>query len=227
MRWLLLHGTPLSPEVWDDVRSHLTGDAAVPDLDSLIPAAGPVQEQVAAAVLAGLPDGGLVVVGHSFGGQVAIELALHAPHRLTRLIIVCSRHTPFPAFALGARSVRNGEPVDIDAGLKRWFTPHELAADPPVISYLRQRLATAPRGPWAAELDAVAHYDRSAEVRRIATPTRLFAAGHDDVAPPQVMAQLAETLPDARLEVVTAWAHMSPFADPAGFAALPHEAADC
>jgi len=168
-----------------------------------------------------------LVVGHSFGGQVAIELALQAPHRLTRLIIVCSRHTPFPAFALGARSVRDGERFDIDAGLKRWFTRRELAADPPVISYLRRRLATAPRGPWAATLDAIAHYDRSTEVRHIATPTRLFAAGHDDVAPPQVMAQLAETLPDARLKVMTSWAHMSPFADPAGFAALPHEAADC
>ena len=223
--WLLLHGTPLDPEVWDDVRAHLTGQAGVPDLNDLVPAAGPVHEQVAAAVLAGLPDGDLVVVGHSFGGQVAIEVALQASHRVARLIIVCSRHTPFPAFAQGARRVRAGQPLDIDAGLRRWFTPAELAADPPVISYLRRRLATAPRGPWAASLDAIAHYNRAAGVGRIAVPTRLFAAGHDEVATPAAMAELADAVPDARLRVVAGWAHMSPFADPAAFAATLREAA--
>ncbi len=226
MVWLLLHGTPLSPEVWDDVRPHLPGDAAVPDLNELVPAAGPVQQRVAAAVLAGLPDGDLVVVGHSFGGQVAIEVALRAPHRVARLIIVCSRHTPFPAFAHGARSVRAGEPFDVDADLRRWFTPADLATDPPVITYLRRRVATAPRGPWAASLDAIAHYDRSSAVGRIAVPTRLLAAGHDEVAPPEVMAEMADAVPGARLRVVAGWAHMSPFAAPAAFAATLREAAD-
>lgn len=224
-RWLLLHGTPLSPEVWDDVRSHLTAQTVAPDLNELIPAHGPVQERVAAAVLAAEPDGDLVVVGHSFGGQVAIEVALAAPHRVARLIIVCSRHTPFPPFADGARSVRAGEPFDVDTGLRRWFSPAELAAAPPVIGYLRRRLAVAPRGPWAASLDAVAHYDRSTDVRSIAVPTRLFAAGHDDVSPPAVMTELADALPDAQLRLVHAWAHMSPFADPARFAATLCQAA--
>ncbi|MBV9092069.1 MAG: alpha/beta fold hydrolase [Mycobacteriaceae bacterium] len=228
-RWLLLHGTPLSPEVFDGVRPHLPTPTAVPDLDTLIPAAGSahsLQRQIATKVLAALPDeGDLVVVGHSFGGQVAIELALQAPRRVTRLIIVCSRHTPFPAFARGARAVRAGAPFDIDADLARWFTPQQLAADPPVIAYLRRRLATAPRGPWAASLDAIAHYDRSTEVGHIAAPTRLFAAGHDEVATPQVMTQLAETIPDARLQIVPGWAHMSPFADPAAFGTLLGDAA--
>jgi pimeloyl-ACP methyl ester carboxylesterase len=225
-RWLLLHGTPLDPEVWDGVRAHLPGDVVVPDLNALVPAAGPVQEQVASAVLAGLPGGAdLMVVGHSFGGQVAIEIALQAPHRVARLIIVCSRHTPCPPFAAGARIVRAGEPFDIEADLRRWFTLAELAADLPVITYLRRRLATAPRGPWAASLDAIATYDRSGALGRIAIPTRLFAAGHDEVAPATVMAELAEALPDARLRVVDRWTHMSPFADPAAFAATLREAA--
>jgi len=226
-RWLLLHGTPLSPEVWDEVRSHLTETTEAPDLTELIPvhgAAQQVQRQVAAAVLKSLPDGDLIIVGHSFGGQVAIELALQAPHRVARLIIVCSRHTPFPAFAVGARDIRDGDPVDIDAGLRRWFSAAELAARPPVMAYLRRRFATAPRGPWATSLEAIAHYDRRQAVKTITTPTRLFAARHDDVAPPAVMVQLAAALPHARLQVVETWAHMSPFADPAGFAATLREA---
>jgi len=220
-RFLLLHGTPLGPQVWDGVRAHLTAEAVAPDLTELIESARPgcLQTEVASAVLAALPDDDMVVVGHSFGGQVAIEVALLAPERLARLVVVCSRHTPFPAFADGARAVRAGRPLDFDAGLRRCFTPWELAADGPAVRYARRQLHTAPRAPWAASLDAVATYDRGSAVGRIAAPASLFAAGRDEVSPPAVMAELAAALRHATLEVVSAWAHMSPFADPAAFAA--------
>jgi pimeloyl-ACP methyl ester carboxylesterase len=197
-RVLLLHGTALSPQVWDGVRAALTAPTIAPDLNAMIGSAGPgcLQTQLAAALLAALPADEMVVVGHSFGGQVAIELALLAPERLARLVIVCSRHTPFPAFAEGARVVRASRPVDIDGGLRRWFTAQELATDGPAVEYVRRQLRTAPRGPWAASLDAVATYDRTSAVGRIA----------------------AAALPQADLEVVAAWAHMSPFADSAAFA---------
>jgi pimeloyl-ACP methyl ester carboxylesterase len=220
--WLLLHGVPLSPQVWEEVASQLPGDAAIPDLNDAItaaPASGTLQQNVAAAVLAGLPDGDLTVVGHSFGGQVALEVALFAPQRITTLMVVCSRHTPFPAFAAGARAVGAGDPVDIDAGLLRWFTPAEVAAGGTAVRYARRRLSTAARRPWAAALAAIADYDRSADVGGIATPSALFAAACDEVSPPSAMAELARAMPNAVLEVVPGWAHMSPFAHPRAFAA--------
>src|SRR4051794_6371845 len=107
-RWLLLHGTPLSPQVWDAVRALMKDETVAPDLMTLIPAralpGGAVQTHVAEAVLRELPDRELVVVGHSFGGQVAIEVALLAPRQVRHVIIVCSRHTPYPAFAQSARA---------------------------------------------------------------------------------------------------------------------------
>ena len=220
-RLLLLHGTPLSPQVWDGVRAALSVPTIAPDLNEMSePTRGCLQTEVAARVLAGLPDDEdeMVVVGHSFGGQVAIELALLAPERLARLVLVCTRHTPFPAFADGARAVRAYRPVDIGAGMRRWFTVRELAAGGPVVEYAHRQLRTAPRAPWAAALDAVATYDRSSAVGRIAVPASLFAGGLDEVATPAVMEQLAAALPQGGLEVVPAWAHMSPFADPAAFA---------
>ena len=246
-RLLLLHGTPLSPQVWDGVRAALAMPTIAPDLTEMIEMIGTdlamsrlreeqtaamsrlreeqkepccLQTELAAGVLAALPDDEdeIVVVGHSFGGQVAIELALLAPERLARLVLVCSRHTPFPAFADGARAVRACRPVDIGAGLRRWFTARELATGGPAVEYALRQLRTAPRAPWAAALDAVATYDRTSGVGRIAVPASLFAGGLDEVAAPAVMAQLAAALPHADLEVVPAWAHMSPFADPAAFA---------
>jgi pimeloyl-ACP methyl ester carboxylesterase len=272
--YVLLHGTPLSPQVWDGVRAQLRAHTFAPDLTAMIDSvamsrlreeqtapmsrlreeqtapmsrlrgeqtapmsglrgeqtapmsglreeqwpSGRLQAEVAAAVLAALPDGDMVVVGHSFGGQVAIELALLAPERLARLVVVCSRHTPFPAFAYGARTVRAGRPVDIDAGLRRWFTPQEVAAEGPAVAYARRQLQTAPLGPWAASLDAAATYDRASAVGGITAPASLFAGGLDEVATPAAMAQLAAALPRASLEIVGAWAHLSPFADPAAFA---------
>jgi pimeloyl-ACP methyl ester carboxylesterase len=220
--WLLLHGVPLSPQVWAEVAPHLPGDAVMPDLNDAIiaaPATGVLQQHLAAAVLTVLPGDDVLVVGHSFGGQVALELALLAPQRVSRLIIVCSRHTPFAPFAAGARAVSAGEPVDIDAGMRRWFTPAELAADGPAVRYARRQIVTAPRVPWAAALAAIAGYDRSTTVGAVTMPVSLFAAGHDEVSPPTVMAELAAALPDASLDVVPQWAHMSPFADPTAFAA--------
>ena len=37
------------------------------------------------------------VVGHTWGGQIAQRFALHHPDRLSRLSLVCTRSTPFPA----------------------------------------------------------------------------------------------------------------------------------
>ena len=221
-QWLLLHGVPLSPQVWDQVRPHLSGEVAVPDLNAAIeavPQAGVLQRRIAVKLLADLPAGDLIVVGHSFGGQVALELAFLAPQRVRHLIIVCSRHTPFPAFAAGARRVAAGEPVDMGAGLARWFRPAELAADGPAVRYARRQISHAPRRPWARALAAVAGYDRSADVGGLAMPVRLFAAGHDHVSPPAAMADLAAAVQDARLEIIDDWAHMSPFAAPEFFAA--------
>lgn len=112
--WLLLHGTPLDPAVWDAVRREL-GDPPVCAPDLRLVAAGEDQAALAARAhealdAARLGSAPVHVVGHSFGGQVALEFALAFPERVASLGIVCSRDTPFPAlpmrrrpFALGRR----------------------------------------------------------------------------------------------------------------------------
>jgi 3-oxoadipate enol-lactonase len=108
-RWVLLHGTPLTPAVWDGVAAHLGPRGYV-----LCPVAAPAGDAAdAPAELAarlasshgGLPDQ-MHVVGHSFGGQVALDLALLAPGRVRALTLICSRDTPFPAFAAAAAGRR-------------------------------------------------------------------------------------------------------------------------
>ncbi|MGN6694476.1 MAG: alpha/beta fold hydrolase [Aquihabitans sp.] len=220
--WLLLHGTPMSPEVWDGVGPILADVRPVlaPQLRTPHGAVG-AQAELAAAVLDDLPAGGdgLHVVGHSFGGQVAIEVALLAPERVRSLTILCSRAAPFPAFAGAAATVRSGSPVDVDGALARWFRPDQVAAGGAVVDYVCRCLDGVDRELWADELDAIAAYDRTDDLARIAVPVTLIAAELDQVGTVTEMAGMADRIPDARFELVTDAAHMSPFLEPAALAA--------
>lgn len=230
--WVLLHGTPLTPAVWDGVAARLgpRGRVLCPTAApaGVVTEAGEVGDAAdAPAELAawlasshgGLPDR-MHVVGHSFGGQVALDLALLAPGRVRALTLICSRDTPFPAFAATAAALRRGDPVDPDAALDRWFTAAELRGNSPVVQYARCCLQQADRRSWAAALEAIAGYDRSDRVAAISVPVTLIAAELDPVSTPAAMSALASRLPRASLTVLPGAAHMSPFIDPAALATL-------
>ncbi len=222
-RWLLLHGTPLTPEVWDGVAAYLrqTGPVLCPVVTppgDLEDAHGALAAQLASEV-AQLPAR-LHVVGHSFGGQVALDFALLAPQRVQSLTLLCSRDTPFPAFAAVAAGLRRGDPVDIEAALGRWFTTAELSSGGPVVSYARRCLREADRGSWAAALEAIAGYDRAHRVASLTVPSTLIAAELDQVSTPAAMSALASRLPLASLHMLPGAAHMTPFTDPAALGQL-------
>jgi len=220
--WVLLHGTPLTPAVWDGVAAHLGRRGQVlcpvvtPEGD-----AGDAPARIAArlASAGGLPEQ-MHLVGHSFGGQVALDLALLAPRRIRDLTLICSRDTPFPAFAAAAAALRRGEPVDPGAALGRWFTPAELRGGGPAVRYARSCVEHANRRSWAAALEAIAGYDRSGRVPAISAPVTLIAAELDPVSTPAAMSALASRLQQASLTVLPGAAHMSPFTDPAALAGL-------
>ncbi len=221
-RWLLLHGTPLTPEVWDGVAAGLTrsGPVSCPDIT---PAgeARDVPGVLAARVAAEVPEGPgrLHVVGHSFGGQVALDLALLAPQRVASLTLVCSRDTPFPAFAAAAARLRDGGQVDAGAALGRWFTPAELDRGGPVVSYARRCLEQADRRSWAAALDAIARYDRAGRAGS-SRPRSPSSRPSSTRCPPRRSCRPWPALPRATLRVLPGAAHMTPFNDPAALARL-------
>ena len=96
--WVLLHGTPLNPEVWDGVAARLGNlgpvccPAVTPSGDS-DDATTELAGRLASA--AGRLPARMNLVGHSFGGQVALDLALLVPARVRSLTLICSRDTPF------------------------------------------------------------------------------------------------------------------------------------
>jgi pimeloyl-ACP methyl ester carboxylesterase len=213
--WILLHGTPLDPDVWADLKSALDqqpvyAPIATPTADDMHPHLAVAQRLI--RELPALADR-WDVVGHSFGGQIALELALLAPDRVATLSLICSRDTPFPPFAQTATELRNGAPIDVDGALRRWFRPEEQRAGGRLVSYARERLTNADRQTWAAALDGIAAYNRSADVHLIEAPTMLICAELDPVSDPGAMESLANRLTSAELHVMTGAAHMSPLID--------------
>lgn len=218
-RWLLLHGTPLGPAVWKPTAQHLgPRDVDAPDLRA-VPAGADPQRTLASQVAAGI-TGDVDVVGHSFGGQIALEVALLIPHRVRSLTILCSRDTPFPPFAVTADEVAAGNLPDPTATLQRWFTASELAAGSDIIALVRHEIAAAAPASWARALAAISSYDSSARMPELTMPVTLIAAGHDGVSTPAAMRQMSERIPGSRFVARDDWSHMSAFVDPQALAVL-------
>ncbi|MGX7680303.1 alpha/beta fold hydrolase [Jatrophihabitans sp. DSM 45814] len=225
--WVLLHGTPLDSDVWSGLSPILVeqqpvfAPVATPSVDDHHP-----QLAVAERLAVQLPHVAerWDIVGHSFGGQIAIELALVAPDRVATLSLICTRDTPFLPFAQTATDLRSGTPIDVEGALQRWFRPEERQSSSRLVSYARERLTNADRYIWATALDAIATYDRSAVVHLIQAPTMLICAQLDPVSDPTAMSALADRLPNAELQVLSAAAHLSPLMQPAFLAArLRHQ----
>jgi pimeloyl-ACP methyl ester carboxylesterase len=124
--WLLLHGTPLTPAVWDGVAACLTRSGtvfapAITPADDGRDAQGALAARLTTEVARA--SGRLHVVGHSFGGQVALDFALLVPQQVATLTLLCSRDTPFPAFATAAARLRGGAAVEP--------TPRSAGGSPP------------------------------------------------------------------------------------------------
>lgn len=223
--WVLLHGTPLTPAVWRDTARRLSDQPVlVPDYTQ-VPVTD-AQATLAARLAAAIGDKTVDVVGHSFGGQIALDLALLRPQQVRSLTILCSRDTPFPAFAQTAEAVRAGDPPSVDASLNRWFAAEEILADSLAVRQARSELERASRADWAAALDAIATFDRSSRSTELTMPVALMAAGGDAVATPTVMEELSTRISRATFSLHAAWMHMSPFVDPSRLAALLRDARD-
>jgi 3-oxoadipate enol-lactonase len=206
--WLLLHGTPLTPEIWDAVVPLLDGAAVAPQV------AGALSQAGIAADIARQTD--LIppwhVVGHSFGGQVALELAIQRPDLVSELTLLCTRDTPYSPFAAAADDVAAGR-SDIDDTLRRWFSPAELDDDGAGVRSARNALATADLVAWATALRSIATFDCSAATPSIRCPAVIVAAEHDRVSDPMTMEAMHRRLLGSEFVVLrNAW-HMSVFTD--------------
>jgi len=164
------------------------------------------------------PDGG-IVLSESFGGGVALQLALERPDLVKQLVLV-NTFAYFPRRPL----------IQLLAGLGRllpsrpvvtWSRPLRarffFPPDTPPVEFDTwwEKTADVPMSAYGQRFRLITRLDLRAELSRIAIPAIVFTAPNDPIVPPPAGRLLAKLLPNARL-----------IERPAGHAAMIHPSID-
>ena len=151
--------------------------------------------------------------GISLGGMVGLWLAINAPARVERLIVICSSaHAPPPSRWLErAAAVRKAGSTEAvaDAVLERWFTAGFAKASPQAVETAAAMLRATPAEGYAGSCAAVARLDLRDGLSRIAVPTLVISAAQDTALPPEHGRAIADAIPGARFELVAQAAHLA------------------
>jgi pimeloyl-ACP methyl ester carboxylesterase len=137
------------------------------------------------------------LIGHSFGGQVSIQLAATAPERVGKLVLVCSagiRMRPALAIRLKRTAARLGKWLGAHGG---WIG-EKLRAE--VYRRVRSR-DYAEAGPLRPTLVRVINEDLTPLLPLIQSPTLLVWGAHDRDVPLSAAQVMARQIPNTRLVV--------------------------
>lgn len=165
---------------------------------------------------------GATVIGHSFGGMVAAELAAHVPSRVSKLVLVApvglwDDAYPvvdlFTAFPFGIQELLWGDPNSADvanamAAMARGEREVEGAADPLTAMLLRvlPGLITLGKFMWPLPDKGL-----SRRLRRIKARTLVVWGEKDKLTPSRYADDFVAKIPDATAEFIPDAGHMAPY----------------
>jgi 3-oxoadipate enol-lactonase len=175
-----------------------------------------------AALLSEIDAGPAHVVGLSLGACVALRLGLQAPAQVRTLTLVnpFARVQPSGPRDVGRLLVRltmlGVAPMrlvgaHVARSLFPW--PEQRALYEAAVASLG---ATSRRG-YAAALRALAQFDARGQLAAIRRPTLVVAGDRDGMIPLTPKVRLAAAIPGARIVVVPASGHATPYDQPATF----------
>lgn len=156
----------------------------------------------------------VVLLGHSMGGAIALELGLRRLPALRGLVIVGS----------GARlpvsdAILQQALADFDAATA-FITQHTWAAHVPAEARQQAlaRLRQTPPEVLHADFLACNRFDVRGRLAEIPVPALVIGAAQDKMAPPKFSQFLADHLPRAELLLLPDTGHMIPLEQPAAVA---------
>jgi len=214
---VLLHGFSATRRAWDGVIALLDRERYRPlalDLPGHGEAAA-AQRPITFAgcvahVLAHSPER-FALCGYSMGGRIALHVALAAPERVQRLVLVSSTAGIEDPAQRAARSEADHElarellEIPFADFIERWRAQPLFAGEPPAVGLLARAdqrrndpaaLAAALRGIGTGEMQPL--WDRLAELRMPVT----LLAGDRDAKFVAIARRMGQSLPDARVLVV-------------------------
>ncbi len=214
---VLVHGAGGNLYHWPPTLRRLPGhDVLALDLPGHGRSSGPGCTTITdyAAILAawldhmGLPP--CVVVGHSMGGAIALELALREAQRLRGLVLIATgaRLRVHPDIL---RRVRD-DPAGVGQMLVEWAYGPQATSEQK--RRYRQHLLRVDREVLYGDWLACDRFDVRAQLHTISIPTLILAGTADIMTPPSRATFLAEHIPDADLAWIEGAGHMLPLERP-------------
>jgi 3-oxoadipate enol-lactonase len=153
------------------------------------------------------------LVGISLGGMIAQHLALAAPERVRKLVLVSTTHGYPPeagaAFRDRARLVAAQGPESLVAPtLERWFTASYRAERPDVMERIGNLIRATPVAGYAGCCQAIPTMNTLARLPEIRCPALVVAGREDAGTPPQMGREIATAIPGARFALIEHAAHL-------------------
>jgi 3-oxoadipate enol-lactonase len=163
----------------------------------------------AAALLDALGWDDCLVLGISFGGMVAQEMAIRHPERVHRLVLACTSAGGAGGASYPLHELVNLSPEEASARRielldtrwdKAWREEH-----PEMVALIADRMPSGagelPAEGLINQLAARAKHDTSGRLGTITCPTLVCGGRFDGIAPPVNSEFLASAIPSARLEM--------------------------
>jgi pimeloyl-ACP methyl ester carboxylesterase len=219
---VLLHGAGGNRRSFDELCAALDEEEViVPSLPGRGGSEGPAPATAAEAagfvrdLLDALGIGACALIGHSYGGAVALEMALadaaSARASIAGVILAASgaRLRVHPAILERARAAAAGEGPPVD--LRVAFQPE---TDPRLVQDLEERTAEVPPAAALADWNAANAFDRLGALGAIRAPLTALAGDRDALTPPKYAQYLAAGIPGATVRVIEGAGHMLPVEQP-------------
>ncbi len=221
--WLLLaHSLATDLSLWDDQMVALTarfrvlrfdtrghGGSSAPDMAYDFP----LLASDAIDLMDGLGIDKAQFVGISMGGMIAQHVALAAPERIDRLVLV-STTSSYPPEAramwgdrIAAVRAQGMEPL-VAPTLERWFTPPWRQAHPEVMARIGHLIRATPTAGYIGSGQAIATLDTTSRLPELRCPTLVIAGASDAGTPPAMGRKIAEQVPGARFELIDSASHL-------------------
>ena len=164
----------------------------------------------AAALLDALGWSSVPVMGVSFGGMVAQELALRHPQLVSRMVLACTSSggqggASYPLHELEAldeqaRAERHLELADTRRH-ETWRSEHPEKWQALLDMAMAARRGDRDQGGAARQLDARAGHNTFSRLGDISVPVLLAGGRYDGIAPVANMEALHEQIPDSQLQL--------------------------
>lgn len=164
------------------------------------------------------------VVGHSFGGMVAQQVAKDFSPRLSHLVLIGTS----PAFGNPQGDFQKQFVADRLQPLKHGQSMADVAAasvpamigegaDADGVAQAMACMSAVPPQSYRAAVELLVTFDLRGALSDIAVPTLLIVGEKDQQAPAGMMRRMAEKIPGAAFTQIAGAGHLLPFEQPAAF----------